>query len=671
MKTKQLIAYPLLCSLFVMSQAAMAAGYDFNSTQKDASSYTKKANEQVYKELDFSNKTAFADADHGFIAPLLNNGNIDGVFSATAMNYMQGKEAPASVNPSLWRHAQLVNRGGLYKVSDHIYQVRGQDLSNLTIIETDKGMVFFDVEYSGKALKASIELYEKHRGKRELKGVIISHSHADHFGGFGGIYAAGLATPEDVKSGKLPVYAPEGFVEEAVSENVMGGNIMNRRAGYQYGNVLKINEKGIVTGSLGPALANDESTLPIPNKYITKDGETVKIDGVDFVFYLVPHTEAPAEMVMFIPKWNALSMAEDVNHLQHNIYTLRGAQIRDSAAWAKYINQALGRWGDKVEVQFGPHTWPVWGNKNVVEYLKDQRDLYQSLFDTTMRYANYGYGPDEIAEHAQLPKAVLNKWDNRPYYGNLKNNLKSTYIRNLGWYDGNAAKLATYPDAERGKRYVEAFGGEQKVLDAALKSFNKGDYRFTTELLNNIVASNPKNQKAVLLMADALEQLGYQDETALNRNWYLAGAQELRAGGNVPNGLATSSPEVIAGLPGDSLMPYLGMVIDQVKAEKVGNHLINLSLKGDKQYAVDLHNGVFNTLGEFQAKNADVSLEIAKPDLLAFLAGKTSLDDLVKAGKAKVSGNAKALDKLPGLFDLNIKNNMNLVLPLQAENQIK
>ncbi|MBM3116326.1 alkyl/aryl-sulfatase [Jeongeupia naejangsanensis] len=669
MKTKQLIGYPLLFSMLALSQAALA--YDFTAKTKDASTYTKQANEQVYKELDFSNKTAFADTDRGFIAPLLNNGDIDGVFSATAMNYMQDKKAPASVNPSLWRHAQLVNRGGLYKVNDHIYQVRGQDLSNLTVIETDSGIVLYDVEYSGKALKASLDLYEKHRGKRELKGVIISHSHADHFGGFAGIYAAGLATPEDVKSGKLPVYAPEGFVEEAVSENVNAGNIMARRAGYQYGNVLKINEKGIVTGALGPALANDASTLPIPNHFITKDGETVKIDGVDFVFYLVPATEAPAEMVMFIPKWNALSMAEDVNHLQHNIYTLRGAQIRDAAAWAKYINLALGRWGDKVEVQFGPHTWPVWGNKNVVEYMKDQRDLYQSLFDTTLRYANYGYGPDEIAENAKLPKSVFNKWDNRPYYGNLKNNLKSTYIRNLGWYDGNAAKLAAYPDAERGQRYVEAFGGEQKVLDAALKSFNKGDYRFATELLNNIVASNPKNQKAVLLMADALEQLGYQEETALNRNWYLAGAQELRMGGNVPNSLATTSPDVIAALPADSLMPYLGIITDQIKAEKAGNHLINLNLKGEKPYSIDLHNGVFNTMGDFSAKNAEVTLDISKLDLLTFLAGKSPMSDLVKAGKAKVTGDAKVLDKLPGLFDLTIRNDMNLVLPLQAGNRIK
>ncbi|MDR5016771.1 alkyl sulfatase dimerization domain-containing protein [Aeromonas veronii] len=669
MTIRKVVSRISLVAIAITSQMAMA--YDYNTKAKEATPFTKEANERVYQVLDFNDQQAFADADRGFIAPLLNKGDITGVFSATAMNYVQGNKAPESVNPSLWRHAQLVNRGGLYKVSEHIYQVRGQDLSNLTIIETNEGMVFYDVEYSGKALKASIELYEQHRGKRALKGVIISHSHADHFGGFGGIYEAGLATPEDVSSGKLPVLAPEGFVEEAVSENVMGGNIMARRAGYQYGNVLKVNEKGIVTSALGPALANDASSLPIPNHFITKDNETVTIDGVDFVFYLVPHTEAPSEMVMFIPQWGALSMAEDVNHLQHNIYTLRGAQIRDSAAWAKYINQSLGRWGEQVKVHFGPHTWPVWGNGQVVEYLKNQRDLYQSLFDTTMRYANYGYGPDEIAENAKLPKSVFNNWDNRPYYGNLKNNLKSTYIRNLGWFDGNAAKLAQYPDDERGKRYVEAFGGEDKLLEAALNSFNKGDYRFAAELLNNIVASNPANKKAVLLMADSLEQLGYQDETTLTRNLYLSGAQELRMGGNVPNQLSTTSPEVIAGLPGDMLMPYLGMVMDQVKAEQVGNHVINLILQGDKQFGVDLHNGVFNSLSDYQASKPDVTLEIDKPSLLSFLASKVTLDELIKGGKAKVSGDSKVLEKLPGLFDLNIKNNMNLVLPLQTENQIR
>ncbi|CAB3787846.1 Putative alkyl/aryl-sulfatase YjcS [Paraburkholderia caffeinitolerans] len=662
----------LMLSVPFAAVAQQADNYSFTADSKAATSFTRDANKAVYNQLDFNNKTAFEDSRKGLIAPLANNGVIDGgVFNAPGLNFMQDKQAPESVNPSLWRHAQLANYGGLFKVTDHIYQVRGQDLSNLTIIETKTGIVLYDVEYSPKALAASIALYEQHRGKKPLRGVIISHSHADHFGGIDGIYAAGLAKPEDFKSGKIPLIAPQGFLEEAVAENVSAGNIMVRRASYQYGNVLQPGERGIITGALGPALANDNSGLPIPNKSITKDGEKVTIDGVDFVFYLAPQSEAPSEMVMYIPQWKALSMAEDVNHLQHNIYTLRGAQTRDAKVWAKYIGEAVARWGGDAQVQFGPHTWPVWGNQNVVEYLKNQRDVYQSLYDTTLRYANYGYRPDDIAEHAQLPKAVFNQWDNRPYYGNTRNNLKSTYVRNLGWYDGNATELARYPDAERGKRYVEAMGGEQKVLDAALASFKKGDYRFAVDLLNNIVAYDGNNKDANYLMADAFEQLGYQEENALYRNWYLGAAVELRKGGITSNGLSTTSPEVIAALPPELFVNYLGMLVDQIKAEKAGNATINLKLSSGAKFALDLHNGVLNRVPDFQAPKADATLEISQADLLAFASGKSSLDELESAGKAKITGDKAAVGKLNGIFALNLKNNMNLVLPLQPENRVK
>lgn len=672
MHARKMRCLNILAMALAISQIDMAAAYDFNDTQKNATSYTAQSNQQVYKELDFNNKAAYADVDRGYIAPLLNNGNIEGgVYDATALNFMQNKPAPDTVNPSLWRMAQLVNRGGLYKVADHIYQVRGQDLVNLTIIESDNGIILYDIEYAPVALKKSVELYEKYRGKHPLKGVIISHSHADHFGGYGGIIDAGLATQEDFTSGKIPLIVPVGFLEQAVSENVMAGNIMARRAGYQYGNVLKPEAKGMITASLGAALANGASTLPIPNREIKQDGEKVNIDGVEFEFYLTPGAEAPAEMVFYIAKWKAMSMAEELNHLEHNIYSLRGTQTRDASVWASYLAGALARWGKDVQVQFGPHTWPLWGNKEIVEYLKNQRDLYQSIYDTTLRYANYGYGPDEIAEHAQLPKSVLTQWDNRPYYGNTKNNLKSTYIRSMGWFDGNPTKLAMYPDAEKGKRYVDVIGGEDKVVDAATKAFEKGDYRFTADLLNNIIAYNPNNKKANYLMADALEQLGYQEENTLYRNLYLSGAKELRMGGNVPNGLSTTSADVIATLPPDLFMSYLGMTIDQIKAEKMGNFMYNLDFTGGKKFNVDLHHGVFNTLADQQLPAANVSLTISQPDFMAFVSGKSAMDDLVKSGKAKITGDAKALDKLVGLFDMSIKNNMNLVLPLQPENQIK
>lgn len=658
-----------------VSNLAVAQGtgdYQFTASQKDATSFTRDANKAVYQQLDFNNKVAYEDSRKGLIAPLLNNGDIpNNVFNATGLNFMQDKPAPDTVNPSLWRHAQLANYGGLFKVTDHIYQVRGQDLSNLTIIETKTGVVFYDVEYSPAALTKSIELYQQHRGKRALKGVIISHSHADHFGGYDGIIKAGLATTADFKSGKIPLIAPQGFLEEAVSENVTAGNIMNRRAGYQYGNVLQPGAKGIITGSLGPALANDKASLPIPNKVITKDGQKVTIDGVDFVFYLAPHSEAPAEMVMYIPQWKALSMAEDVNHLQHNIYTLRGAQTRDASVWAKYIAEAIARWGGEVEVNFGPHTWPVWGNKNVVEYLKDQRDVYQSLYDTTLRYANYGYRPDDIAENAKLPKSIFNKWDNRPYYGHTRNNLKSTYVRNLGWYNGNPTELAKYPDAERGKRYVEAFGGKDKVLAAATNAFKKGDYRFTVDLLNNVVAYDGSDKNVNFLMADAFEQLGYQEENSLYRNWYLSAASELRVGGNIENDLSTTSPEVIAGLPPEMFMSFMGMMVDQIKAEKAGNATINLKLSDGSKFILDLHNGVLNRVYNFQAPKPDATLEISKLDFLAFASGKSSLDNLADAGKAKIGGDKAAVSKLNGIFALDLKNNMNLVLPLQPENRVK
>ncbi|KRG70703.1 hydrolase [Pseudoxanthomonas dokdonensis] len=645
--------------------------YQFSDAQKDATDYTRDANQKVLGELDFADKTAFADVDRGFIAPLPNNGDIEGVFSATKMNFMQDKDAPATVNPSLWRHAQLVNRGGLYQVTDHIYQVRGQDLVNLSIIETDNGIILYDIEYFADTLAASIKLYEEHRGKKPLKGVIISHSHADHFGGFDGIYKAGLATREDFSSGRIPLIAPEGFVKESVSENVMAGNIMARRAGYQYGNVLEPGPKGSITAALGAALANGASSLPIPNKSITKDGEKVTIDGVTFEFYLTPHAEAPAEMVFYIPQWKALSMAEELNHLQHNIYTLRGAQTRDASVWASYLGAALARWGKDVEVNFGPHTWPVWGNENVTKYLADQRDLYQSIYNTTLRYANYGYRPDDIAESAALPKSVFNEWNNRPYYGSTKNNLKATYVRNLGWFNGNSTELAKYPDGERGKRYVEAMGGEGKVLDAALASYKKGDYRFTVDLLNNIVAYDGSNKNVNLLMADAFEQLGYQEENALYRNLYLSSAKELRMGGSVPNALSTISPEVIAALPADLFMSYISMTVDQTKAEALGDYTVNVDLRGEGKFRLDLHNGVLNYLQGYSADKPDAALSIGKTDLIAVAAGKAKLDDLAGNGKAAITGDKEVLNKIASVFDNGMKNNMNLVLPLQPENQIK
>ena len=665
---------PIVAALItlVIAPACSAQEYIFSAESKSASSYTAERNRAIYEQLDFDDRSAFERVDRGFIAPLLNDGDIEGVFEATAFNFMQDREAPPEVNPSLWRHAQLANRGGLYRVTDKIYQVRGQDLVNLTIIESDTGVIFYDVEYTAKPLVQSIRLYQKHRGEKPLRGVIISHSHADHFGGFDGIYDAGLATPEDFSSGRIPLIAPANFVEKSVSENVMAGNIMARRAGYQYGNVLRPGERGLVTGALGAAVANGASSLPIPNRYVSdEDGEEITIDGVTFEFFYTPNAEAPSEMVFYIPEWRALSMAEEVNHLQHNIYTLRGAEIRDAQVWASYIGNILARFGKEVEVNFGPHTWPVWGNEDVVEYLKNQRDLYQSIHDTALRYANHGYRPDDIAEYAELPASVFNSWDNRPYYGSTQNNIKSTYIRNLGWYDGNATELARLPDADRGRRYVEALGGADAVIALALEHFRSGDYRFTVDLLNNIVSYTADNERANYLMADAFEQLGYAQENALYRNWYLSSANELRVGGDVPATFNTTSAEVIAGLPPSLLVSYLGMLVDQIAAEAFGNLTMNLVLEDGTSIAVDLHNGVMNSVVGHTDASAELTLTTSRSDLLDFLYGNSTLDAFATTSGTSIDGDTDRLAGLPGIFDLELRNDMNLVLPLQEGSRIR
>ncbi|EGQ9556977.1 MBL fold metallo-hydrolase, partial [Vibrio parahaemolyticus] len=410
-----------------------------------------------------------------------------------------------------------------------IYQVRGNDITNLTIIETDDGIVLYDIEYSPETLKKAYKLYEQYRGKRPLKAVIVSHSHTDHYGGITGIVDLGLASEKDFESGKVPVYVPEGFMKDSVGEMVLYGNVMSRRSIYQYGLVLPKNEKGFVTSALGPLVANGTNGLPKYVKEITHDNQVVNIDGVNFDFYLVPGSEAPSEMVFNIPEWGAISMAEDVNHLQHNIYSMRGTKTRDAGKWAQYIHEAIVRWQDNANVIFGPHTWPTWGQDNVVNFMKNQRDLYKAINDQTTRLANYGYRPDEIAQNIEIPDSIMNQWDNRDYYGNFKNNVIATYVNNLGWFDANPVSIAKHTYAESGQRYVESFGGEDVVVNKALEYFKKGDYAFTVQLLNHIESYNKDNKKANYLMADAFEQLGYQEESSLKRNWYLTAAQELRS----------------------------------------------------------------------------------------------------------------------------------------------
>ncbi|EPW6725651.1 alkyl/aryl-sulfatase [Vibrio parahaemolyticus] len=642
---------------------ASATQYQFTANAKEASDYTKQSNDAVYKKLDFNNKQAFEDVDRGFIAPLPDDGYIKGFADIPAMQFMQGKEAPATVNPSLWRHAQLVNRGGLYEVlPNKIYQVRGNDITNLTIIETDDGIVLYDIEYSPETLKKAYKLYEQYRGKRPLKAVIVSHSHTDHYGGITGIVDLGLASEKDFESGKVPVYVPEGFMKDSVGEMVLYGNVMSRRSIYQYGLVLPKNEKGFVTSALGPLVANGTNGLPKYVKEITHDNQVVNIDGVNFDFYLVPGSEAPSEMVFNIPEWGASSMAEDVNHLQHNIYSMRGTKTRDAGKWAQYIHEAIVRWQDNANVIFGPHTWPTWGQDNVVNFMKNQRDLYKAINDQTTRLANYGYRPDEIAQNIEIPDSIMNQWDNRDYYGNFKNNVIATYVNNLGWFDANPVSIAKHTYAESGQRYVESFGGEDVVVNKALEYFKKGDYAFTVQLLNHIESYNKDNKKANYLMADAFEQLGYQEESSLKRNWYLTAAQELRSDDLLPQPVNSAGPDVLNALPSNLMMDMFATRIVPQKSVDYGRLAFVFNVNGES-FGVEIENGVMNTAKDYQPKDSVGIIETNNVTLFSILNGKTSIEDAQKNGSLKLSGDKALFGNFMSMLDANIPNTFNLVQP--------
>lgn len=639
----------------------MVFAYEFNAKAKDATIYTKNANEEYYEILDFSESTLQKEADRGFIAPLPNGGDIPPYTGIKAMQFMQGKKAPPEANPSLWRHSKYVNRGGLYEVQkDRIYQIRGNDLSNLTIIETDSGVVFWDIEYSPLSLKQSWDLYKQYRGERELKAVIISHSHLDHYGGFKGLIDYGLVSKEDVESQKFKIYVPEGFNKAAIEENVIYGNIMGRRAVYQYGFLLDKNEKGFLTGALGPAVVSKDNSFPSAVTEITKTGELINIDGVDFEFFLAPGTEAPAEMFIRMPKWKAASMAEDVNKLQHNVYSMRGAKIRDARAWGKFLHEISVKWAD-TEVVFGPHTWPAFGNERVIDYIEMQRDIYKAIADQTARLANYGYRPHDIVENMYISDEILGKWENRGYYGDYENNIIATYVYNLGWYDANPISLGKHTDSESGKRFIEAFGADE-IIKQALKYFEKGDYAFSAELLDKIVAYTAENTKANYLLADTYEQMGYQEESSLTRNWYLTAAKELRSGNRaLPQPVQTAGADVLSAVPTDLLMDVLATRIVPQRSEKAGRLAFVMDISGQK-VGVEIENGVLNSLNDHVPEGSFGTVTTSNLPLFAVLGGQMTLDDAVKSGAIKTTQKDE-FAKVLGLLDEQIPKNFNLIRP--------
>ncbi|MES0233322.1 MBL fold metallo-hydrolase [Citrobacter portucalensis] len=649
MKLNKLVSYLALagvCSTSLISLPVLA-----QEGAKDATAQTKSANDALYGQLPFTDKTDFMNAHKGFIAPLPSElikgkqGNV--VWDPQQYAFIkEGEKAPDTVNPSLWRQSQLINIGGLFQVTDGVYQIRNLDLSNMTIMEGKEGITVIDPLVSAETAKVGMDLYYKNRGKRPVVAVIYTHSHVDHYGG-----VRGVIDEADVKSGKVKVYAPAGFMKEAVSENIMAGNAMSRRASYMYGNLLKPDAKGQVGAGLGTTTSAGTVTLIEPTNYITHTGQKEVIDGLTYDFMMAPGSEAPSEMLWYVEEKGMIEAAEDVTHTLHNTYSLRGAKIRDPLAWSKYINDVIGRWGGKANIIIAQHHWPTWGNENVVKLMKSQRDMYRYINDQTLRMANQGLTRDEIAANFKLPSGLEKSWASRGYYGSVSHDVKATYVFYLGWFNGNPATLNELPPVDAAKKYVDYMGGADAIMQKAKTDYAQGNYRWVAQVTNNIVFADPSNKEARNLEADALEQMGYQAESGPWRNFYLTGAQELRNGvvkGATPN---TASPDTVKAMSPEMFFDYLAVHINGEKAANA-QAVFNVDLGADGgKYKLELENGVLNHSADAQASNADASITLNRATLNKIILKEESLKQAEEKGDVQISGNHAKFDEFLGYLD--------------------
>ncbi len=607
------------------------------------SAFTRAEHAKVLAERNFADRRDFELADRGFIAtrkdPLILGENGQPVWNLAAFDFLKA-EGPATVNPSLWRQGQLMAKHGLYKVSDNIWQVRGFDLANITFVKGRTGWIVIDTLGSNETAKAALELANEHLGARPVVAVIYTHSHTDHFAG-----AAGLVKLEDVRSGKVQVIAPEGFLEAAVGENIIAGPAMQRRAMYQFGVPLPRNAHGLVNAGIGPGLSAGTTSLIPPTKEIRETGEGIRIDGVSLMFQFTPGTEAPAEMNVWFPDWKIVDMAENANATQHNILTPRGAVVRDAKVWAEGLTEALRLFGD-AEVLIASHGWPRFGNEEIRDYLGKHRDSYAYLHDQTVRLMNKGLNGDEIAATLQLPPELENEWYDRPYYGSYSFNSRAVYQFYMGWYDANPASLAPMPPAETGKRYVAAMGGAAKVKAAARTAYDAGDYAWAAELLNHVVMANGADAEAKDLLARSYDQLGWQAEPSTWRNIYLTGAKELREGVGAPRANPASQMAALANLPLGSLIDLLAVRLDPAKAAGGSVKLAFVLTDSNERTYITIANGVLVHEEIAAPGPVDAMLTLTRADFLGGIFGGQPLPAKIQSGAVKLEGDPQALMKL-------------------------
>ena len=609
---------------------------------KPATSFTIQKNNEVYQQLNFNDQSDFEDAKKGLIAKYP-EGTIGKSYSFEQFDFIKGK-APETVNPSLWRQSELNAIAGLFKVTEGIYQIRGFDLANMTLIKGKTGWIIIDPLTAVETAEAGMKLVEQHLGKFPVKAVIITHSHIDHFGGM-----RAVVSEKDVKAGNIKIYVPEEFMEHSISENVMAGNTMSRRAAYMYGNLLPKSQQGTLGSGLGTTTASGTNGILDGTDIInSKSGEFKTIDGIRVEFIYTPESEAPAEMMFYFPDFKAFMQAENVNKTFHNLYTLRGAQVRNGQKWSEYIDRAIDKWGSSMEISFGSHHWPTWGNQKIIKFLENQRDLYRFTHDQTLRLANNGLTPIEIANTIKLPKELSSNFYNRGYYGTLSHNARAQYQLYFGFFDGNPTNLNPLPPTEAGQKFIETLGGSENVLKKANEYYQKGDYRWVAEMVNHVVFAEPKNQKARDLLADAYEQMGYQAESGPWRNFYLTGAQELRVGKKIFDAPSSSTPDMQNGMSTELFLNYLAMRYKgtETSNEKY-NFNINLTDTNEKLGLVVSNGTVHGRVNSPIKSNVDATITTTRTALMGLTTPelKVSLEDLIKKGEVKITGNQANFSK--------------------------
>ncbi|GAA5316223.1 MAG: alkyl sulfatase dimerization domain-containing protein [Candidatus Pelagadaptatus aseana] len=624
-----------------------------------ATDYTIRANAKVAKELPLSDQQDFEQARRGLIAQAdsLVVTTEDGrtVWDQTAYEFVNG-EVPPTVNPSLWRQEQLNNIHGLFQVVPGIYQLRGFDLANMTLIAGDSGWIVVDPLTTEDTARYAMAFAAQHLGDKPVSAIVFTHSHIDHFGGVAGVLG-------DASAADIPIIAPIGFMEEAVSENILAGLAMERRAQFMYGRNLPVSERGHIGTGLGkePAKAGKISILQ-PNVIVDRTGQTLTIDGVDLEFQNAPGSEAPAELTFYLPQFKAFCGGEVVSRNMHNLYTLRGAKVRDALAWSQYIDEALTLFGDRSDVYFGTHQWPIWGQENIQTFIKRQRDTYKFIHDQTLRLANRGATPREISEQLNLPSTLQGSFANRGYYGTLSHNAKAVYQMYFGWYDANPANLNPLPPVQQAERYVTAMGGAAKVLELAVSAFDKGDYRWAAELLNHLVFAEPDNPEARGLLANSYDQLGYQSESAPWRDVYLSAAYELRHGvAKTEKHVLQDAEGLFKAVPSELFFAAMATSLNGDRADGE-YYLINIHMTDTgKNYVLEVDNSVLHHRQSEPDPEAQASIHISRDLFVKAILGGAQITELM-GDELSLEGSRLSLIGFFRLFD-KPASDFNIVTP--------